>query len=136
MQEPELTRKCGQTAAVKLAPSGASLARRVRICRGFGSKFLGLMFRRKLAEGEGALLVYSRPSRVQTSIHMFFVPFPLGVFWLDSGGAVVDRVKALPWRPYYAPSAPACYVLELHPRALDTLRAGDRVEFYEADPRS
>jgi uncharacterized membrane protein (UPF0127 family) len=135
MPEAELTRKCGPSAAVRITPGGAELARRVRICRGIGSKFLGLMFRRRLSEDEGALLVYSRPSKIQTSIHMFFVPFPLGVFWLDSQGTVVDRVTARPWRPYYASAAPACYVLELHPRALETLRVGERVEFYEANPR-
>jgi uncharacterized membrane protein (UPF0127 family) len=135
-REAELTRKCGQTAAVTITPSGAELARRVRVCRGFGGKLLGLMFRRNLPETEGALLVYSRPSIGMTSIHMFFVPFPLGVFWLDDRGTVVDRVKALPWRPYYASSVPACYVLELHPRALEQLQIGNRVEFHEANPRS
>lgn len=134
MHEAELIRLCGRTAAARIAPGGAELARRIRICRGFGAKFLGLMFRRSLAEEEGALLVYNRPSKVETSIHMFFVPFPLGVFWLDARGAVVDRVRALPWRPYYASTVPACYVLELHPRALEFLQIGDRVEFYEADP--
>lgn len=130
MRETELTRECGRTAAVRIARTGLDLARRVRILRGFGGKLLGLMFRRRLAEDEGALLVYGRPSKVETSIHMFFVPFPLGVFWLDSNGAVVDRVRALPWRPYYAPSVPACCVLELHPKALDALKVGDRVEFH------
>lgn len=134
MSEAELTRSCGRTAAVRIAPSGAKLARRVRLCRGFGGKFLGLMFRRSLSEDEGALLVYGQPSKLETSIHMFFVPFPLGVFWLDSGGIVVDRVQALPWRPYYASAVPACYVLELHPSALKNLQIGNRVEFYEADP--
>jgi uncharacterized membrane protein (UPF0127 family) len=128
-READLTRNCGRTAAVRIARSGAELARRVRICRGFSGKLLGLMFRRSLAEDEGALLVYHRPSRAQTSIHMFFVPFPIGVFWLDSGGTVVDRVLALPWRPYYASAVPACCVLELHPRALDALQTGDRVVF-------
>jgi uncharacterized membrane protein (UPF0127 family) len=128
-QESELTRNCGRIAAVRIARSGGGLARRVRVCRGFGAKLLGLMFRRSLAADEGALLVYRKPSRSQTSIHMFFVPFPIGVFWLDSGGTVVDRVLALPWRPYYASAAPACYVLELHPRAMDALHTGDRVEF-------
>jgi uncharacterized membrane protein (UPF0127 family) len=130
MSEAELTRSCGRTAAVRIAAGGPELAKRVRMCRGFGGKFLGLMFRRNLSEDEGALLVYDRPSKVETSIHMFFVPFPLGVFWLDSGGTVVDRVQALPWRPYYASSVPACYVLELHPRALNTLQVGNRVEFH------
>jgi uncharacterized membrane protein (UPF0127 family) len=130
MQEADLTRACGRTAAVRIAPSGAPLARRVRLCRGFGGKFLGLMFRRNLPEDEGALLVYTRPSKVETSIHMFFVPFPLGVFWLDFRGTVVDRVRALPWRPYYASAVPACYVLELHPKTMDLLQVGDRVEFH------
>jgi uncharacterized membrane protein (UPF0127 family) len=130
MRETELIRECGGTAAVRIASSGAVLARRVRVCRGFGGKLLGLMFRRILSEDEGALLVYDRPSKVETSIHMFFVPFPLGVFWLDAQGTVVDRVRALPWRPFYASGVPANYVLELHPDALNKLRIGDRVEFH------
>jgi uncharacterized membrane protein (UPF0127 family) len=124
----------GRWAAVRISPGGRELARQVRLCRGFASKLLGLMFRLRLSEKEGALLVYSRPSRAQTSIHMFFVPFPLGVFWLDEGGTVVDAVHALPWRPFYASAVPARYVLELHPSLLKVLRIGDRVEFYEADP--
>ncbi|MBN2084925.1 MAG: DUF192 domain-containing protein [Anaerolineales bacterium] len=115
---------------MRIASSGAELARRIRLCRGFGGKLLGLMFRSSLAEDEGALLAYGRPSKADTSIHMFFVSFPLGVFWLDSRGTVVDRVRALPWRPFYASAVPANYVLELHPTALDKLQIGDRVEFH------
>jgi uncharacterized membrane protein (UPF0127 family) len=135
MSDPALIRSCGGTAAVRIVPAGTVLARRVRVCRGFGRKLLGLMFRRRLAPDEGALLVYGKPSIVQTSIHMFFVPFPLGVFWLDAEGRVVDRVEARPWRPYYASAAPACFVLELHPAALDILQKGNRVSFYEANTR-
>ncbi len=130
MREAELIRGCGKTAAVRIASSGAELARRVRLCRGFGGKLLGLMFRWSLAEDEGALLIYNRPSKMETSIHMFFVPFPLAVFWLDAQGTVVDRVQALPWRPFYASGAPAIFVLELHPNALNKLQVGDRVEFH------
>jgi uncharacterized membrane protein (UPF0127 family) len=136
MPEPELTRSLQRMIAVRTAPGGAELARRVRLCRGFGGKFLGLMFRPQLAGDEGALLVYTQASRSMTSIHMFFVAFPLGVFWLDSQGKVVDRARALPWRPYYASSVPAWYVLELPVAALDSLRTGDRVEFYETDSRA
>jgi uncharacterized membrane protein (UPF0127 family) len=134
--EAELTRKCGRTAVVTIVPSGVSPADRVRICRGFADKMLGLMFRGSLSENEGALLVYSRPSIGMTSIHMLFVPFPIGVFWLDDRGTVVDRVRALPWRPFYASAVPACYVLELHPKALEQLQVGDRVAFHEKTSRS
>jgi uncharacterized protein len=134
--KPELTRSiAGRMAAVRRSPAGPVLAGRVRLCRGYWSKLLGLMFRRRLAQDEGALLVYAASSRSLTSIHMFFVPFPLGVFWLDEDGVVVDAVKALPWRPFYAPAAPARYVLELHPSRLETLHLGDRVEFDEAVAR-
>jgi uncharacterized protein len=125
----------GRFALVRLSPAGTELARRVRLCRGFGSKLLGLMFRLRIAPDEGALLVYAAPSRSLTSIHMFFVPFALGVFWLDEHGTVVDAVRALPWRPYYASAVPARYVLELHPSRLQSLRIGDRVEFHENNPR-
>ena len=135
MPEAEITRSLRGMAAVRTVPGGVELARRVRLCRGEGEKFLGLMFRSSLARYEGAVLIYHRLSRTMTSIHMFFVPFPLGVFWLDSQGMVVDRVRALPWRPFYASSKPASYVLELHTAALDLLQIGERVEFYEANPR-
>ena len=117
-------------------PKLVLLAGKVKLCRGFATKLLGLMFRLRLDEKEGALLAYSGLSRAQTSIHMFFVPFPLGVFWLDETGTVVDAVHANPWRPFYASAVPARYVLELHPSLLHALRIGDRVEFYEADPRA
>jgi uncharacterized membrane protein (UPF0127 family) len=126
----------GGRAAVRLAPGGRELARHVRLCRGFWSKLLGLMFHMKIFPEEGALLAYPSASRSMTSIHMFFVPFPLAVFWLDEEGGVVDSVRALPWRPFYAPKAPARYVLELHPSLLTVLRIGDRVEFYEPDYRN
>jgi uncharacterized membrane protein (UPF0127 family) len=131
-EKPDLTRSIGgRTASARRSPDGPILAGRVRLCRGFGSKLLGLMFRLRISPDEGALLVYPAESRSMTSIHMFFVPFPLGVFWLDGDGIVVDAVKALPWRPYYASAVPARYVLELHPSSLQTLRIGDRVEFNE-----
>ncbi len=126
----------GSRAAVRLAPGGKELARRVKLCRGFGSKLLGLMFHLRISPEEGALLIYPSASRSLTSIHMFFVPFALAVFWLDGDGRVVDSVRALPWRPFYAPTIPARYVLELHSSLWPALRVGDRVEFYEPDRRN
>jgi uncharacterized protein len=133
-QEPLFSRPYNGKVAVRLAHDGETLAVRVRLCRSFGARLLGLMFRRRLASDEGALLVFRKPSRMDTSIHMFFVPFPLGVFWLDDAGTVVDAVHARPWRPFYASLKPARYVLELPPASLQALRIGDVVELYEADP--
>ena len=60
---------------------------------------------------------------------MFFVFFPIAAIWIDSQGLVTSAQLAKPWRPYYASSKPARYVLEASPELLNKLSAGDKVEF-------
>jgi len=92
------------------------------------------MFRRALNEGEALILVEARDSRSTTSIHMFFVPFPIAVVWINDAGQVVDKVLALPWRPFYAPRSPARYVLETQPAFLDHISLGDEIVFEDCPP--
>lgn len=87
------------------------------------------MFRSSLPQAEGLLLVEARDSRVDTSIHMFFVYMDLAVIWLNEELTVVDTVLARSWRPFYAPHKPAKYILEIHPGRLNEFSEGDRVEF-------
>jgi uncharacterized membrane protein (UPF0127 family) len=105
-------------------------------CVGFCDSFLcrlrGLMFRSHLALDEGLLLVQSRDSRLDSSIHMFFVPFDLAVFWINSKMEVVDRVIAKSWRPAYFSKADAKYILEIHPDRCNDYEIGDKVEFKNA----
>jgi uncharacterized membrane protein (UPF0127 family) len=95
----------------------------------FWERLRGLTFRRDLAEGEGLLLVESKDSRMDASIHMLMVFMDLGVVWVNSDCQVVDTVLAKSWRPAYFPKAPARYVLEISPRRLKDFAAGDRVRF-------
>ena len=64
---------------------------RVEFCDSFLCRLRGLMFRDRLGLDEGLLLVEGRDSRLDSSIHMFFVPFDLAVFWIDSSLSVVDN---------------------------------------------
>jgi uncharacterized membrane protein (UPF0127 family) len=104
----------------------------VGYCDSFLCRLRGLMFRSRLALDEGLLLVQSRDSRLDSSIHMFFVPFDLAVFWINSKMEVVDKVIAKSWRPAYFPKAEAKYVLEIHPDRFNNYNIGDRVEFKNA----
>ncbi len=104
---------------------------RARWCASFMCRLRGLMFRRKLAPGEGLLLVERSPGRAQTAIHMAMVFFPLGVIWIDDRQRVVDTRMALPWR-VYLPSAAACFVLEAEPQVLECVARGDELEFLDA----
>lgn len=105
---------------------------RVRLCDSFLCRLRGLMFRRSLARQEGVLLAIRRDSRADSSIHMFFVPFELAVFWINSNLEVVDKVLARPWRPAYFPGAAARYTLELHGERIGDYDIGDRVRFQDA----
>ena len=105
---------------------------RATLCDTFSGRLRGLMFRPSLADDEGVLLAMPRESRVDSSIHMLFVPFDLAVFWIAESMQVVDKVIAKPWRPAYMPSRAARYVLELHPKFFPAYGIGDRVEFANA----
>ncbi|MGE5073983.1 MAG: DUF192 domain-containing protein [Anaerolineae bacterium] len=101
----------------------------IQRCESFLSRLRGLMFRSHLPVDEGILLEIGRDSRVDSSIHMFFVPFDLAVFWINSDMCVVDKVIARSWRPAYFPAQPARYTLEIHPDRFDDYHVGDRLEF-------
>lgn len=105
---------------------------RVGYCDSFTCRLRGLMFRPRLDPDDGLLLVEKRDSRLDTSIHMFFVPFDLAVFWINSEMTVVDKVIAKSWKPAYFPKADAKYTLEIHPDRWADYEIGDKVEFKNA----
>jgi uncharacterized membrane protein (UPF0127 family) len=101
---------------------------RVEFCDSFLCRLRGLMFRSRLGLDEGLLLVEKRDARLDTSIHMFFVPFDLAVFWINSEMTVVDKIIARSWHPAYFPKADAKYTLEIHPDRIGDYEIGDKVE--------
>ncbi len=106
---------------------------RVKYCDSFMCRLRGLMFRERLEPDDGLLLVQGgRNSRIDTSIHMLFVPFDLNVVWINTDMTVVDKIIAKAWRPAYVPAKPACYILEIHPDRWDDYQIGDKVEFQDA----
>jgi uncharacterized membrane protein (UPF0127 family) len=98
-------------------------------CDSFPCRLRGLMFRSQLGLDEGLLLVEKRDSRIDTSIHMFFVPFDLAVFWINSEMTVVDKIIAKSWHPAYFPKADAKYTLEIHPNRIGDYEVGEKIEF-------
>lgn len=102
---------------------------RARWCQSFFERLRGFTFRTSLEPDEGLVLVEARDSRLDTSIHMFFVFTDLAVVWVNSKNEVVDLALAKAWRPFYAPSQPAKYVLEFHPKRHGEYQPGDQVTF-------
>jgi uncharacterized membrane protein (UPF0127 family) len=111
---------------------GDVLLARLKWCTSFWCKFRGLMLRAVLPEDEGLVFVYDHDSRVDTTIHMLFMRFPIATLWLDAQGVVVDKVLAKPWRLLYAPKAPARFVIEAPPALVERVMIGDQLTFEDA----
>ena len=105
---------------------------RLKYCDTFLTQLRGLMFRPRLSRDEGLVLVGTRDSRLESSIHMFFVAFDLTVLWINADMKVVDKVLAKSWRPAYLSKQPAKYVVEIHPERWGDFEIGDMVQFKNA----
>lgn len=105
---------------------------RIRYCDTFLTQLRGFTFHPRLALDEGLLLVGTRDSRLDSSIHMLFVSFDLNVIWINSNMQVVDKIIAKSWRPAYFSKQPARYVLEIHPERWGDYEIGDTVQFKDA----
>ncbi len=104
----------------------------IKYCDTFLTQLRGLMFRPRLSRDEGLVLVGTRDSRLESSIHMFFVSFDLTVLWIDSNMKVVDKVLARSWHPMYFSKQPAKFVVEIHPERWGEFEVGDEVQFKNA----
>ena len=72
---------------------GAVLAERAEVALAARARMKGLLGRDSLAEG-AALVI--KPC---TSIHTFFMRFPIDVIFLDDAGKVLRAIRAMPpWR--------------------------------------
>jgi len=105
---------------------------RVKYCNTFLTQLRGFTFRSRLTLDDGLVLVGTRDSRLDSSIHMLFVAFDLTVIWINSNMQVVDKVIAKSWRPAYFSKQPARYVLEIHPERWGDFEIGDTVQFKDA----
>jgi len=112
--------------------TGQTLIEAARWCSSRLCRLRGLQFRRKLNQGEALILVKDKDSIANSSIHMFFVFFPIAAIWVDQKGKVTSAQLAKPWRPYYASPEPASCVIETSPVFLEQVAVGDVLDFQDA----
>ncbi|MDD3985571.1 MAG: DUF192 domain-containing protein [Methanobacterium sp.] len=87
------------------------------------------MFKKDLQRGLILKLPKSR-SRKGSTIHMFFMKFPLDIVFIDSNKKVVDMISIEPWKTY-TPLAPARYVIEMEKGTINkfNIEIGDELDF-------
>lgn len=113
------------------ADTGEVVLGRAKLCISFFCHLKGLMLTPHLDDDQGLLFVTGSESKVNSTIHMFFMLFSIAVIWMDKDGRVVDKQLAKPWRPAYVPRLPAQYYLEANTTVFDRVNVGDRLRFDE-----
>ena len=120
---------------VRRAADGQVIASRVESATGFWARFMGLMGRAALPQGGGLWLTDS-------SIHMFFMRFPIDALFLGAPDAtgrrrvVAMRPDLPPWRGIVLPVKGAQGVVELAAGTLASagVQLGDEVVLEPAEP--
>jgi uncharacterized membrane protein (UPF0127 family) len=113
---------------VRNATRDTVIADRARVASSLGDRMVGLLATAEVLPGEGLLIERT------SSIHMFFMRYPIDVVFFDKNGRVTKLVHRLkPWRIVpWAPGARDC--LELRAGALDgtETQVGDQLEIRDA----
>ena len=102
------------------------IADRVVVADTFFARFKGLMFRKRLAPGEGLLL------KKCCAIHCCFMRFPIDAVYLDDSMQVVGVETVKPWHLGSIFSG-AKHVLELEARGAQNVVPGMRTQWKECD---
>jgi uncharacterized protein len=106
---------------------GAVLCARCRIAKDPWARMRGLLGRRRLNEGEGILL---RPA---SSVHTFFMLFPIDVVFLDRDLSVLRVVPAVPpWRAVWRTGAAAVLEIGAGECTARGVGVGDRLDWMTA----
>lgn len=108
---------------VRRIKDGLIVARHVEVVESLKARVLGLIGREWLPDGQGHLI------RRCSSVHTFFMMFPIDVVYLDSLLVVIAvDVYLKPWR-FSRIRRRVEHVLELPCRSTLNLKPGDRLEF-------
>ena len=104
------------------ATTGETLAERAELAETFLARFLGLQGRKSLPEGSGLLLAPT------SSIHMFFMRFPIDAVFIDEAQRVTRVGRRLrPWTiGPFAPGALCC--IELPAGRADATQPGHKLD--------
>ena len=102
------------------------IATDARVAKTFFQRLIGLMFRVSISSEE-ALIFYG-----VSSIHMFFMRFPIDVLYLDKDMKVLKiKHSLLPWRLSICPGARVTIELPAKKANNTLVKTGDTLEFID-----
>ena len=106
------------------------IIKKIKIADSFFRKFKGLVFEKKENFDYGLIFHLEREGRINASIHMLFVFFPIDAVFLNSKKKVVDIARNL--RPFilnYTPKKAAKYIVELPIGLSEKIELDDKLKW-------
>lgn len=89
-----------------------------KLCNNPFTRALGLLFSYK----KSALLIANKESRLETSIHTFFMLNSIDVIWLDKDKKILE-IKTMKQFSHHTPKSKAKYVLEIPSKTFDKINS-------------
>ncbi|MDK2853498.1 MAG: uncharacterized protein PWQ92_392 [Thermococcaceae archaeon] len=107
---------------------------KVRVADTFFRRFKGLMLKPTI--DYALVFILPAETRINASIHMFFMLQSIDVIFLNSSKEVVDLKRARPWR-VYVPRESAKYIIEAPVGVIEYLNAeiGDEIDWKVEEER-
>ncbi len=108
----------------------ARIIEKTKIADSFFKRFRGLMFEKKENFNYGLIFHLGTEGRINASIHMLFVFFPIDAVFLDSKRKVVDIARNLkPFTLNCMPKKAARYIVELPVGSAEKIDLNDKLKW-------
>jgi|SRR3989338_3682879 len=104
------------------------LADKIKFCRNFLNKSIGLILHKKLKD-KGLIFIYDKEEKI--SLHMVFVFFPIDVLFLGKNKRVIEMKRSFKPFSFYTTQKKAAYILELPEGIIQKTKTGigDKISF-------
>ncbi|MCX6800785.1 MAG: DUF192 domain-containing protein [Candidatus Diapherotrites archaeon] len=112
-----------------LKSNGKQIMKNVRTAKTSFERTKGLMFEETRKFNYALVLEMPKEARIESSIHMIFVFFPIDVLFLNKEKEVVDKATVQPFSPNYTPKKPSKYVVELPAGRAKGIRFGSKISW-------
>lgn len=110
--------------------SKQKIIEKVRVADWFLPKLKGLMFERRGNFDYAIIFDFGSEGRLNCSLHMLFVFFPIDILFLDARKKVVDIVRgAKPFALFIAPQKASRYAVELSQGKAKSVKIGDTIDW-------
>ncbi|MCR4336028.1 MAG: DUF192 domain-containing protein [archaeon] len=109
--------------------SGKKIIEKTKIANTPFSRFKGLMFEKKENFTYGLIFELEKEGKINSSVHMLFVFFPIDIVYLNSQKIVVDKATLNSWILNYTPKKASKYFVELPKGIGDKIKLGEKLQW-------